>query len=529
MGWRFDLKYANVAAYLTIPTINEPPPLTRFELREFLGSIQGEYRDRPPLWSEDREWVDEITNLARYSSRLLGDDWDASGEPLDSVTTTSVLSRFRRAFSQYDIFGLAVGNYGDSPALTSFCEHCAYSSRHRGLFLIPDLPWPKETLEIFRPLPVARTIVTRPELWPGVLFWTKTGASAFAPLQQAYGLYQCILEAFQSGNFSADHILREFNSNQREPTSKRLLHLSDLHFGTRYALQNQAFLTLDLEPKLKSIDRVVITGDLFDNPKEADALAFRNFRSHLHSAIGKEILVIPGNHDQRYLGNSLFGFGRRLRELTKLEWSSVFVDDDLRCAFYGFDSARDGGNFAGGCITQQQMMGVSTEFETKAASSPSIRDYLPIALVHHHPYPFPCAGETLLQKLIKIPDLKEKLFVGMRNAEEFLSWCVGRRIPLVLHGHLHVARLVKDRIWWGHGQVKEAREITTVGCGTSLGAGGRPLSYNVLEWSPSTRNWTVSYFWDQGFGTGFEKLDASPEEIGTGFEEVYVAMHNADA
>jgi Calcineurin-like phosphoesterase len=446
---------------------------------------------------------------------MLSCDWSNSESFFDQDKTTRVLAPLRSEFGRYDVFGLAVGTYEFNGPLTSFCEHCAYSSGHRGLFLIPDLPRPNETLEIFDPLPVARTIATRPDLWPGVLFWTKRGVSAFAPLPEAYGLYQDILDSFSASNSDVDHILSEFNSNQGEPESKRLLQLSDLHFGTQYALRNQAYLTLHLRTKLGSIDRVVITGDLFDNPKEADALAFRNFRTDLHSATGKDVLVVPGNHDQKLSGNTLFGMGRRLRELTKLEWSSVFVDDDLRCTFYCFDSSRDADNFARGCITRQQMMEVSTEFETKAGSRPVIRDYLSVVLTHHHPYSFRSASETLLQKAIKLAGMDEESFLRMDNADEFLRWCAGRRIPLVLHGHKHVARHVKDQIWWEQGLSREAREVTAVGCGTSLGAEGRPLSYNILEWSPSSRKWTVSFFSDPG--------------LGTGFEEMYVAMHAADA
>ena len=99
--------------------------------------------------------------------------------------------------------------------------------------------------------------------------------------------------------------------------------------------------------------------------------------------------------------------------------------------------------------------------------------------------------------------------------EEFLSWCVGRRVPLVLHGHKHVARYKKALVEWKHGPAREWREVTAVGCGTSLGAEGRPLSYNVLEWLPSARKWSASFFSDPG--------------LGAGFEEVYIALHGEDA
>src|SRR6266404_3813166 len=101
---------------------------------------------------------------------------------------------------------------------------------------------------------------------------------------------------------AAARILDEFNASSDDSGVKRVLHLSDLHFGTRHALQNQAYLSSHLKQKLPKIHRVVITGDLFDNPKEADALAFRNFRTDLETSSAKDLIVIPGNHDQRVGG-----------------------------------------------------------------------------------------------------------------------------------------------------------------------------------------------------------------------------------
>jgi hypothetical protein len=42
-----------------------------------------------------------------------------------------------------------------------------------------------------------------------------------------------------------------------------------------------AYLSAHLAPKLASLDRIVITGDLFDNPSERDTLAFKAFCSGL--------------------------------------------------------------------------------------------------------------------------------------------------------------------------------------------------------------------------------------------------------
>jgi hypothetical protein len=100
----------------------------------------------------------------------------------------------------------------------------------------------------------------------------------------------------------------------------------------------------------------------------------------------------------------------------------------------------------------------------------------------------------------------------MEGAADFLRWCAGRRIPLILHGHKHIQRHVSERIAWDHGRSPETREVTAVGCGTSLGAEGMPLSYNILEWSPKSQRWSTSFYRDPG--------------LGTGFEEIYVALHS---
>ncbi len=514
MGWHFDLKYANTVAYLTVHSQGKPPRLTAWQLREFLGSLQGEYRGGPPLFSSSPDWVQYMTQIAREASewldsRNLDEDLFVSSE-----VVAQALAELRLQFGHYDLYGLAVGVWNDSGALRAFAEHAAYSSRHHGLFLIPDLPSAYEVLEIFDPSPVAKKFTARPDLWPGMLFWVRTGEVAFAALDDAYHLYQELLEVILRSpdkGEGAAQLLKEFNAHDDASGVKRFLHLSDLHFGSSQALQNQAYLSSHLKTKLDEFQRVVVTGDLFHNPQRQDAQAFRNFRADLEASTGKELIVIPGNHDQKMHGNTFLGFGRKLKELTKLEWSQLVIDDELACVFYCFDSSRDAQQFARGSITKEQMIQVATLFETKLVAKPALREYLSIALVHHHPYSFDTRTETPLQKGLKVIGFSDEQFLRMEGSEEFLSWCVGRRIPLVLHGHKHVPRHVRDRIKWSHGKEPEWRDVTAVGCGTSLGAEGMPLSYNVLEWSPRAGKWSAAFFSDPG--------------IGTGFEETYVALH----
>jgi 3',5'-cyclic AMP phosphodiesterase CpdA len=251
------------------------------------------------------------------------------------------------------------------------------------------------------------------------------------------------------------------------------------------------------------VNRVVVTGDLFNNPKREDAIAFRNFRASLSRLTGKDVVVIPGNHDQKWLGN----VGSPLKELANLEWSSLVIDHEMQCALFCFDSSRDA-NLAKGRVSREQMMEIATDFETKCVGDPNIRDYLRVSLIHHHPFSFETGRETIVQRALQAVGLTDEYFLRMDDADAFIDWCVRKNIPLILHGHKHVQRHVRKHYW----NLKHV-EITSVGCGTSLGAEGKALSYNILTWDPTSKSWAVSFYSDPGDGSGFIRQQISLHTI----------------
>jgi DNA repair exonuclease SbcCD nuclease subunit len=279
-----------------------------------------------------------------------------------------------------------------------------------------------------------------------------------------------------------------------------LLHLSDVHFGNEDAANNEAYLSGHLDGILNEVDRVVITGDLFNAPQREQAIAFRNFRASLHRRTKKNPIVIPGNHDQKWMGN----FGSPLGELSKLEWSSLVCDDDLGAVFFCFDSSRDA-DLARGRVTKQQMLDVATQFVTECSSRREIENYLPIALVHHHPFSFETSKETLIARGLAHMGITDELFLRMDDAESFIAWCARRAIPLILHGHKHVPRYVKQAVSVPDSSTFEQRDIVAVGCGSSLGAESKPLSYNLLSWDCRSKRWSIAFFADHGDGSGFSE------------------------
>lgn len=518
MGFAFRLRDANIVAYLTRPPGTTPPRVGYWEMRSFLGGLQAQW-EHAAFFSANANWISDTMNAARDAeSRLTKVQERSSHEPglqrsqyLTAEDVRDVLAGLASQLNHYELFMLVVPTNNARDEAMAFGKHAALSSRHHALVLLPHtIPEPRE-LSLLDPLPGLRQVIEQSLLWPGVLFWTRDDTYAFAPLSKAFALYQDLLEGLNSGDPSvAERILRDFNASAERGGEKTLLHLSDLHYGTLHATQNEAFLKASLQPVLQSVDRVVVTGDLFDSPRHEHALAFRNFRADLNLASGKDIVVIPGNHDQKVFGNSFAGLGKKFRELADLEWSSLVVDEDMRCVFYCFDSSRDA-DLARGRVAKNQLMDVATLYATRLASEASLRDYLQVVLVHHHPYSFETAKETWVQRGFSYIGLSDEFFLQMQDADLLLNWCARRKIPLLLHGHKHVPRFVQDRIVVGNA----SHDLASIGCGSSLGAEGRALAYNVLRWSPANRTWTVTFYADPGDGSGFQ--------------EEFVSLHSAEA
>jgi predicted phosphodiesterase len=498
MSWVFPLESANLVAYLTAAVDARPPRVRYSELHMFLGSVGETGLKRTRLISSDPGWIEAVQRTADAGLGCVSASGKGYDEVLDDETVMRCLAPLRPLLSGYKLYALTVGDYKNDEKLAAFVDHAGYSSGSHAIFLSPNLPFSNE-LDLLDPFPAMSLIAEQPETWPGILFWSRSGEACFAGLKDAYELYERLRQVFESPShgIAIDEILRVHRSKGQ---SKKLLQLSDLHFGNKDAIKNQAYVLGHLESILKEVDRVVITGDLCNGPKEDQSLAFGNFRASIHRFSGKDPIVIPGNHDQKWCGN----IGSPSGEKAKLEWSSLHLDDDMRCVFYCFDSSRDAA-LARGKVTRQQMMDVATLFATRSAVNAAAKDYLPIALVHHHPFSFETEPVSVLGRIFAKFGLTDERFLRMDDAEAFLGWCAKRGVQVVLHGHKHVPRHVSQMIAI-QGEIGAAsREINAVGCGTTLGAEGKPLSYNLILWDPASRRWSVSFFADPGDGSGFAR------------------------
>jgi calcineurin-like phosphoesterase family protein len=363
------------------------------------------------------------------------------------------------------------------------------------LVLIPEHESTNRNLEVLDPVPAFSGALHSAPDWPGFQFWTQTGATAFARLGEVGELARGLRAAMDDrrryrpfppfpSSSGFDYVLREW-SRSTARRYRRLLHLSDLHFGTTDASENQALLDAELREVVQSVDRVVITGDLFNTPKKDYATLFTNFKNNItHLAGGREPISITGNHDQRMFGL----FGEDYKHVALIGSRKIVVDEQCEMVFVCFNSS-ESGRLARGRITKPQFRQLGGDYRNLTAARPELKDYLPIVLVHHHPFSFDVPPETLVQRALAAVGLRDEAFLAMVDANDLHRWCLDWNIKTILHGHKHKARYTERKIENGGSSIN----LTAIGCGSSLGAEGAPVSYNMLEWDPGTKRWIVSF------------------------------------
>ncbi len=511
MGFHFSIEHTNLVAFLTTPAA-EPPRASRNQLYGLVAALA--YPNAESfLVSRDPQWLDRVRLLGEEALRKIDQVREYAIVDPDQVEES--LRKLRAEFGQYDLYALVVppvanyDNYSRWRATGTARLVGDYLARttEAALILFPEYDSAPD-LAALDPLPACAALADRLGDGPGVVFWTPRGTAVFVPERHVEDLVPQLLMALRSGRPSDLDRLLESASERKQ---RRVLQLSDLHFGTNEAARNLPMLEAELFDVVREVDRVVITGDLFNNPEPQSAAAFRAFRLGLERICRGHPIVIPGNHDQRVLGNSLVSVGQTFEQISQIPWAPVVVDDDLGTVFLCLNSSITG-NFARGRVTTEQLVATGAELRSALAKTPHVRDYLRVVLVHHHPFGFETRPSTFVQRLLSVVGLSDETFLLLGDAREFLDWCARWEVSIVLHGHKHVARYFSEVI---HPEGARQHPVTAVGCGTSLGAEGLPLSYNIIHWDDQQRRWMARFFESVSGGPFVPKLITTTRTIET--------------
>lgn len=521
MGAIFRLEHANVMAYLTSRSF-AAPRVRQQDLSEFLDVFI--YNPEQYLIPERgyEPWPEHVAEIARRARTRLDETRGNSNDPserqfgeqrvVNGRVVEDLLSELRSEFSYYPLYALAVGE-GDE--LREKAESLARLPFYGNLLvLIPEQSQDERNFNVIDPVPSFSVGLHAASEWPGFVFWTLNGASCFCAMNGVDDLISLLRREINEGDWRRRHhrpwpefgypgtfdaILKKWEAG-RGRQSRRLLHLSDLHFGTEYATENLPFLNGELRDVVKDVDRVVITGDLFDTPNKRFATEFTTFRDSItYLSGGTEPIAITGNHDQRMKGI----WGNDYEQVARIGPSRVEVDDKCEMIFICFNSS-EGGLMAQGKISDSQFRSIGAEYRNLLAARSELKSYLPIVLVHHHPFSFKAEPEGWLERMMNRIGFSLEPTLVLKSPEKLYEWCVDWDIKTILHGHKHKARYVERSV----NHAGREMLLTAIGCGSSLGAEDSPVSYNLLEWEPTKQKWVAS-FHESTIGGAFRELAVS--------------------
>ncbi len=245
---------------------------------------------------------------------------------------------------------------------------------------------------------------------------------------------------------------------------RRLLHISDVHFGPKHLPEVAAgveSLVAERKP-----DLVILSGDLTQRAKPRQFRAARAYVDRLRRTA--PVLAVPGNHDvplYRFWERLLVPFGAYRRHFDR-ELEPVHRDPELVAV--GLNSAH-GWGVKGGRIRRTSVVAAAQAFATAPPGA------FRLAVLHHH--------------LMRPPGVDcEHPSWGARRALDALT---AAGVELVLSGHLHQTLALAPL-----GGSAALRQLL---CGTTTSSRGRgpERRRNSLQWiDVEAESWSLeSLFW----------------------------------
>lgn len=217
-----------------------------------------------------------------------------------------------------------------------------------------------------------------------------------------------------------------------------IVHLSDMHVGAINFRENLLLNAIEKSNELNP-DLVIVTGDITENGYYHE---FENASMFL-DLIESPMLVVPGNHDSRHIGNESF------EQLIRKRCSTLSVRDKEIKAI-GLDSSEPDLDYGKVGRAQQKRM-------EKLLNKAENRDLYKIIALHHHLIPVPKTG-------------RERNVLA--DGGDILKSLIEGNVDLVLSGHKHV-----PYVWQ-----LEGTAFVTAGTVSSLKLRGKDIcSFNTID------------------------------------------------
>ncbi|MDD3754352.1 MAG: metallophosphoesterase [Methanobacterium sp.] len=216
-----------------------------------------------------------------------------------------------------------------------------------------------------------------------------------------------------------------------------IVHISDFHVGSISFQEDLLLQSVDIINDLAP-DVTIMTGDLTENGYYIEMEQAAKYLEMIKSPL----MVVPGNHDARHVGDQCF------RELIRDRYGCLQNLDGIK--IMGLDSSEPDLNYGKVGRAQQAWM----ENQLDDASS---KDMQTIIALHHHIIPVPRTG-------------RERNVLS--DAGDILYSIIKKDADIVLSGHKHV-----PHVW-----MVQNTAFSTAGTVSSLKLRGKdPASFNTVN------------------------------------------------
>jgi 3',5'-cyclic AMP phosphodiesterase CpdA len=216
-----------------------------------------------------------------------------------------------------------------------------------------------------------------------------------------------------------------------------IVHISDFHVGSISFQEDLLLKSMDIINEMAP-DVTIITGDLTENGYYMEMEQAADYIEMIKSPV----MVVPGNHDARHVGDQCF------RELIRERYGNLQILDGLK--IMGLDSSEPDLNYGKVGRAQQAWM----EEELYDATQ---NDMQKIIALHHHIIPVPRTG-------------RERNVLS--DAGDILYSLIENDADIVLSGHKHV-----PHVW-----MVQNTAFATAGTVSSLKLRGQdPASFNTVN------------------------------------------------
>lgn len=272
---------------------------------------------------------------------------------------------------------------------------------------------------------------------------------------------------------------------------RRLLHLSDIHFGPPH--YEPAAVGVEALVRERRPDLIVVSGDL---TQRARARQFRQARRFLEG-LGLPFLAVPGNHDvpmYRFWERLVDRYGAYRRHFSA-DLEPAVVDDEMEVVGFNtaFNLTIDNGRFTG-----RQLAGIRERFSSGRSGAAQRTPGMPAGSAVPPVPGSPVRIAVAHHPLAALPEL-----MGWRTARrsaEALAAFAAAGVDLVLSGHVHVAAIgrapdCQRRMWLVHSGTSTSRR------GRGAEQGRNSCNWITLEAGPEGRTARVEQLvWSEDCG-----------------------------